>query len=203
MATKKKSGKKTTKKSKKSKKKNNGFAKIIAVILVLALISMLITFGITSWNGKQQPIAKHKAEITAVTDQVQKIEKPAQKVERRQPAKAEATATEKQPEIKELPEPKKSAIEGTWLSSLNGTMLTINGSNYIIDFMSVDAPEPMSGKFSINGETISFFDETSRCQDIRGDYRFAYVNDSTLVIELIQDGCPKREASLDSDWKRI
>lgn len=197
MAKKKKGGKKTTKKTKKSKKKNNGFAKIIAVILVLALISMLIAYGITSWNAKpQKQVTKPKAEQTTVT-------KPVQKAEKKQPAKVELGPKESKPKIEELPAPKKSAIEGTWLSSLNGTMLTISDDSYTIDFMSVDAQDPMSGKFSINGETISFFDEKSRCQDIRGEYRFSQFNDSTLVIELIQDDCPKREASLDSDWKRI
>jgi len=193
MATKKKTGSSKRKKTNTPKrKKNGGLVKIIKVILLIAIISALAALVIKFVpHIRSKQATKDNTEVQNVntSDNIQ------------QKTSADAVL-DKQVEVVAEKQSTESLVAGTWISSINSTMLTFSGSNYTIDFMSVEAPSPMNGTFKIEGERAIFSDDSGRCTNIKGVYRIA-LQDSIMVLETIEDDCPKRAASLDSDWRRF
>lgn len=194
MATNKKTQGSKRKKTNTSKrnKKNSGLVKIIKAILLIAIISalaaMVIKF-VPHIMSKQATKDNTEVQNLNTSDKVQHKSSTDAVSGRQVEAEAEGQSSER-------------LVSGTWISSINSTMLTFSENNYTIDFMSVEAPSPMNGTFKIEGEKATFSDDSGRCTNIKGIYRIAF-QDSIMVLETIEDDCPKRAASLDSDWRRF
>ncbi len=89
----------------------------------------------------------------------------------------------------------------TWVSTLSGAMLTIEGSRYTIDFPSVEEHKPMTGAISITDQGFSVVNHDSDdiCKNLTGKYRYTFKADE-LVIELVDDDCIKRSRTLNAAW---
>jgi hypothetical protein len=108
----------------------------------------------------------------------------------------------------EPPEPTQSdsnPVQGhTWVSMLNGTMLTVEGNRYTIDFPSVEEQLPMKGSiaFSPNEFTLLNSSSDDLCNNIAGVYSYSFIGDE-LTIAVKSDLCSKRSRNLAASWFKL
>lgn len=182
-----------------SSRKGSGFKPLIwflLVILVLGGIALMVSYYMAAKQEGKPAFSelwftntkndKEKTDDNALTDQrVQKEEK-----------KSEATRSK---------ESKPNPLQGqTWVSMLNGTMLSVEGNRYIIDFPSVEEQLPMKGSISFSASEFTLMNNNSddACQNSPGIYSFSFEGDE-LIILIKSDSCSKRSRNLEASWFRL
>lgn len=95
-------------------------------------------------------------------------------------------------------------LEGTWVSTSDGTMLTINNAKFTIDFPSVEVSKPMSGNIQISKRqfTIENTGEKAVCAGEKGNYSFEFINED-LIVKSNKDNCGKRAKALTAKWFKL
>lgn len=93
-------------------------------------------------------------------------------------------------------------LGGTWLSMMQGASLTIDNYGYRIDFFGVDASAPIIGKYSVDGNQITFINDDSECKGIKGIYKISF-NKKNFSLIAKDDDCTKRRNILEADWEWI
>ncbi len=109
---------------------------------------------------------------------------------------------EKKSEPTRLRESKPNPLQGqTWVSMLNGTMLSIEGNRYTIDFPSVEEQLPMKGSITFLGSEFTLLNNNSddACNNSPGVYSFSFKGDE-LIISVKSDSCSKRSRNLEASW---
>lgn len=106
--------------------------------------------------------------------------------------------------LKKTDKPSVTGIVGTWVSTINGAMLTISGETYAIDFPSIDSRKPMKGSIKVSkGAFTVINDESDKdCGIDPGQYLFTLKGDDLTIIKK-RDSCKKRATSLDAAWFRL
>lgn len=94
-------------------------------------------------------------------------------------------------------------LEGTWVSTTTGAMLSLKGETFSLDFPSVEAEKPMSGNFALTENKFSVVNNgKSVCNSIKGTYSITFAA-GDLVITLLHDECGKRKNTLQSTWYKL
>ncbi len=169
----------SSRKTKSSKGKNGALPlllRVLVVLLVMAAIALAAGYVYVRHNGKTKP---EKTQETILPG----AENPATGI------------------LSDTIAP--TLLEGTWINSSNGTMLSIRKQAFSIDFSSVEAEKPISGSIHINGN--KFVVETpllDGCNDGRGTYEYSLAGDD-LTISTLQDACTRRKLVFAAVWYKM
>ena len=99
----------------------------------------------------------------------------------------------------------KSLLETTWISNMDGAMLTINpNGTFTIDFPSVESTASTKGTYKIEENKIIFLykPDSDVCDGIEGTYRIN-LKDNVLEFLLISDKCKSRKKHFKEGWFRL
>lgn len=228
----KKTAPKKTSKPKKSNKKNksgNIFAKILLSVIIVAAIAYIVSlfsdnikarFGqakdneelivkntddnekkdasATTTPVKKQDNPKHEEEVKKPEVKKEETKKETPKVEQTKPAK------KKQTEVIDLKKEFKEnqTLSGCWFSTTQGSALTMDEYGYRIDFSGVDASEPITGKYNVEGNQIIFLNDNSGCKGIEGTYRITF-DKKNISLDCKDDECKERRNVLETEWEWI
>jgi len=180
--------KKTSKKKKNSSKKKTS-GNVFTKILIIAFAVILIVFFAFRFFPKINFNKDQKAETQLVKEENKNTKK-------------DTTSTPK-----ETPTPKpikKSAvaksIEGCWMSTTGGVVLTMKNFEYRIDFMGVDIGKPIIGTYLVEENIVTFSNKQEPCKDEKGVYEVDF-NKQEISFRCKDDGCTKRKSTLTTDWE--
>ncbi len=205
MATAKK-GKKTSKpkkgsKSRKKSKNSNFFTKFILILLVLAMIVTAVFLTLNNFNTKDNETSQDKKEIVDKKDKNTTTNKTATKL----------SESKKEDDKKENADSKKETkkesqrvtnLSGCWLSSEQGTFITLDQYGYRIDFSNVDVSKPLTGNYYIENNLITFTTDGNECKGLEGTYRITfYKKNFSLICK--DDECTSRRNILEADWEWV
>lgn len=174
----KKISKKASKTSKK-KAKSNIFSKIIIAVFVL----ILIVFFAFRYIPKLNSNSKQTTEKQLVKGNIEKNKNSGNQSEN----------TAANPSIAKI-------IEGCWMSTTGGAVLTMKGKEYRIDFMGVDIGEPITGTYTIENETIIFTNAKEPLKGEKGVYDVKFENNE-ISFKCKNDNLTKRKATLVTEWE--
>lgn len=95
-------------------------------------------------------------------------------------------------------------LEGTWISTANGAMMTIKGETFSIDFPSVEYAQPMKGKIKVENETAVFTASkaSDECGVNEGIYTYKLTGED-LFLRLKKDACRPRTSQLATKWYKL
>ena len=96
----------------------------------------------------------------------------------------------------------KFLFETTWVSNMDGAMLTINSNGtFTIDFPSIESTASIKGTYEIEGNKIIFLykPDSDICDGIEGTYRIN-LKDNILEFLLISDKCKSRKKHFKEEW---
>jgi hypothetical protein len=99
-----------------------------------------------------------------------------------------------------------SPINGTWYSTNDGAILTINGNSFIIETPAVDGSNNIKGSIKIYGNTAVFQNSDSKeiCKNSRGEYFWEIKQEqNVLIFKLKKDNCTARSEKIPYEWKRM
>lgn len=98
-----------------------------------------------------------------------------------------------------------SPIEGSWYSNYDGTMLTITGIVFKMEFAGVDESKVIKGTLLIKGsEVILINDPHSKiCINKPGKYSWKIENKEKLFFTKINDPCTSRVDRMIGGWERF
>lgn len=176
-ATKRRSEKKTT---------SQGFLRLLLQVLVVLLLLAVIAFAASYvYLRKQNGDAAPKSI-------------PSSKEQLMQTTSGENTKTESIASKAE-----KTILEGTWVSTDNGAMLTFSADQYTIDFPSVEAVQPMKGSFLVKETMLELLSSNDpKCISAIGRYSFTF-KDGDLHLKLTDDSCLRRSNLLGAVWFKL
>ena len=99
----------------------------------------------------------------------------------------------------------KSPIEGSWYSTYDGTMLTITGTSFKMEFAGVDESKPVKGTLLIKGNEVILMNDSSSkaCVDKPGKYSWKVENNNNLFFKKINDPCSNRVDRMTGGWERF
>ncbi len=99
----------------------------------------------------------------------------------------------------------KSPLEGSWYSTYDGTMLTITGTTFKMEFAGVDESKPIQGTLLIKGQEVILMNKaTSKtCVDKPGKYSWKVVDKDNLLFTKISDPCSNRVERMIGGWERF
>ncbi|MBU1011194.1 MAG: hypothetical protein KKD74_13745 [Bacteroidetes bacterium] len=185
-------------------KKKGGLSlwlRLLIFVVILAILAIGISYLVIRSGRKQSPglnEIKVNKELPLKTP-----EKVAKKEAKPQGVK-ESASTEKQKKPATKESPASASIIGTWVSTENGSMLTVKKNTYSIDFPSVEYRKPMQGAISISTNAFTVINESDdkECGIEPGTYSFKFVDDN-LIISRKKDPCKKRTSSLEASWFRL
>lgn len=210
--------KKSTKKKKRSSKKkssNNNITKIIIGIFVTIIIVFLAFKFIPTINFNKgqttdtQLVKKSTEQNIKPKDEKPKEEIQVTKKEELQKSKEETQVSKKEElqkpkeEIKTTPTNKSSvakSIEGCWMSTTGGAILTMKDFEYRIDFMGVDIGKPIVGTYLVEGEKITFSNKEEPCKGENGVYEVRF-DKQEIGFKCTSDDCTKRKSTLTTEWE--
>ena len=92
------------------------------------------------------------------------------------------------------------SLNGCWMSTTEGAVLSVSNNTYRLDFMGVDSDEPIIGKFSLKDNIITFINKDMPCADEKGEYEII-VSNNDVRFRCINDNCTKRKATLTTEWE--
>ena len=163
---------KKARKKKSAQTKNNGLWVFIAIIIVIAIISMLISYY---WVKEEKPET-----FLLPPDQTMEVAKT---------DKNEATVIA-------------TPIDGTWVSNYDGAMLTIKGGTFSLEIPGVDEGSKTVGRFSIEGNICTFTNTggSASCKGNEGHYLYALDEAGELSFDLIKDICESRKERMSASW---
>ena len=123
------------------------------------------------------------------------------KEERKQTPKDSIIKPEKKPSAKPI---KKStvarSIEGCWMSTTGGAVLTMKDFEYRIDFMGVDSGKPIIGTYFVENDIVTFSNKQDPCKDTAGAYEVNF-DKKEISFKCKNDDCTKRRSTLVTDWE--
>ncbi len=165
------------KKQRKKRKKpaNNSLWVFLAIIVVLAIISMLISYF---WVGGEKPdvflLPSSEDNETVVTEQ----------------AEDQARST---------------PIDGTWISQYDGAMLTIAGNKFTLELPGIDESGAARGVFTLEDNICTFVIESGSesCRGTEGHYLYSLTDTGELHFELIKDICNSRKERMTANWFKL
>ncbi|MEJ2594328.1 MAG: hypothetical protein P8100_04220 [bacterium] len=166
------------KQRKKSRKPgNNSLWVFLAIIIVLAIISMLISYF---WVSDEKPdvflLPSSGDQETVATDQ---------------PREQEQTRT--------------NPVDGTWISHYDGAMLTISGNSFTLELPGIDETGTARGVLTLEGNICTFVIESGSesCLGTEGHYLYSLTDDGELHFELIKDICSSRKERMTANWFKL
>lgn len=174
-----------TSKSKPKKKKKTNFSPwliFVLAIILIALISMGISYYLTT---SKDPVVHEWAtsdENTQTSSQPEttaKVEKTTKAIE-------------------------KTPLEGSWVSLYDGAILTFTGLDFVIELPSVDSPEKITGKIALEKTIVTFFYTSGKksCLDVEGHYQFTFEGEE-LNFKIIKDQCASRKERMAANWFKL
>ena len=163
-------------KRKRKSKGNNSTMVMFSVLIILAIVSIVIAYFVLYSEGTQT-----EATETVSTEHVKQKE-----------------------EVKQQTTEIKTALEGTWVSNYDGTMLTIEGLGFTLDQPSVDGSGQIKGTLAVEKTTVTFTNTNGikKCIGKKGKYSFSFENDE-LNLKLIKDPCESRAEKMVSGWFKL
>lgn len=193
--------------SSKKKKSNN----IITKILVIIFILIFVAFFVFKFTRPSNEKVANNNEVSQVIDKQDKKEdvKPAEKPKVEEKSKPEEKKAETPKTKKEEKKAEKKAaetkaversIQGTWLSTTGGAVLTMKNNEYHLDFMGVDSDKQIIGTYSVDGDLITFVNKKDPCKDAKGLYEVKF-NKHEIGFKCKSDECTKRRATLPTEWE--
>jgi hypothetical protein len=200
MATRKKT--KGSKPARKGRKKGMSLPmKLIIAFLLLTLLSVSAAYLILKWKRNQNPAIKEMALIPG--HEVEESEASARQTQEEGVKTAESDQKEKAGNKKEnsMSDP---ALQGTWVSTTNGSMLTIAGESFALDFPSIEVKKPAKGILKTGKGSFTVVDTQSEqgCGEQEGVYLYSIKGDELTTIRK-KDPCKKRASSMDATWFRL
>jgi Ulp1 family protease len=195
MATKRKKSPavKTRSRSKKSKSILNSILLLLVVLLSLAAIAFAASYVYLRTSVKKNTENRIESIESESLNESAFTEKP----------EAELLASESDKAQKNnLSQP--SVLHGTWVSTENGAMLTVENSGFTIDFPSVEAIKPMKGTINVSKNSFVVVNKRDAltCPEIEGNYDFEFKGED-LIIKLKKDKCSQRASQLNASWFRL
>lgn len=174
-----------TSKSKPKKKKKTKFSPwlvFVLAIIIIALISMGISYYLmNNENPKvhEWATSEDKTETLTQPETVTKTEKAAKAVE-------------------------KTPLDGSWVSLYDGAILTFTGLDFVLELPSVDSPEKITGKIALEKTIVTFYYTSGKksCLDVEGHYQFTFEGDE-LSFKVIKDQCPSRKERMAANWFKL
>lgn len=165
----------------KSRKRKTGKTKVsgvwifLAIVVVLAIVSMLISYF---WISEEKPDVL----LLPSQEKVEKTETP--------PAATQIPARE---------------IQGTWVSNYDGTMLTIKGFDFELEQSGVDESGIIKGSLAIEGNIVTFVNTsgTEVCKGPEGHYLYSIDVNGELFFKLIKDPCSGRKERMTASWFKL
>lgn len=180
--------KKASKKKKSSSKKKTS-GNVFTKVLIIVIAVVLVGFFAFRFIPKNKLNKNQKAETQLVKEETKKTPKD----------------TTSMP--KEKPEPKPinkssvaKSIEGCWMSTTGGAVLTMKNFEYRIDFMGVDIGKPIVGTYLVEENIVTFSNRQDPCKDEKGVYEVDF-NKQEISFRCKNDDCTKRKSTLTTDWE--
>ncbi len=117
----------------------------------------------------------------------------------------ENITNKKETESTQKGSPAKQALEGTWASYNDGTMLTIVGQNFSIEQPSVESSLVVTGKIVIkdNQATFVYITQILECGIKPGIYEFKFEGTDEVKFTKIDDSCSSRSTQLVASWFKV
>jgi len=202
MATKRKSA--TKKPASKRRGKGMGLLpRLIIALLVLAMLSLAAGYFILKWKRDKSPGI---AEISLVQETEDNnagniSEKGKTNGNQVNPSESKNNKAEKKHTTNEKPDP---ALQGTWVSTMNGAMMTIAGETFALDFPSIEFKKPVKGvlKAVKASFTITDTEGDQGCGNQEGVYLYSIKGEELTIIRK-KDNCSKRASTLDATWFKL
>lgn len=180
--------KKASKKKKNSSKKTqsgNIFTKILIIVFAVVLIGFIAFSYLPKINFSKK----------------EKIENQLVKKETKQTPEDSIIKPEKKPAAQPIIKSTVArSIEGCWMSTTGGAVLTMKDFEYRIDFMGVDSGKPIVGTYLVEDNTVTFSNKREPCKDEKGIYEVDF-NKHEISFRCKDDGCTKRRSTLVTDWE--
>ncbi len=187
-----------------SKKKKGGLGRtlvlVIISIIVLAAIALSISYFYIKNDRKSAPEFKE----VAIIDPIKTTNELTPDQQTGQSKSISAVSDEKEVSENKSRNYSKSSIDGTWVSTSNGAMLSLENETYLIDFPSVEKIKPLNGHFVVKDKNITFIatGKDDACGTEPGQYSFSIMEDD-LVFNKISDKCDKRAKSITARWFKL
>lgn len=162
---------------KKKKSKISPWLVFSLLIILIALISMGISYYLTNCGDPE-------------------IKDWAANKENTQTLPEEKAATSQSEE--------KTTLEGSWVSYYDGAILNFEGLSFVLELPSVDTPEKITGKIAIEKTIVTFYYTSGKksCLDVEGHYQFTFEKDE-LTFKVIKDPCASRKERMSANWFRL
>lgn len=194
--------KKASKKKKNStgkKSSGNVYTKIITIILAVIIVGFI--FYKLLPETKSDSNKNISTKIIEQNDSNAAIKKEAQKEEDGKEAEPAKPAKADKPAKK----PRSTAavaksIEGCWMSTTGGAVLTMKDFEYRIDFMGVDSGKPIIGTYLVENNIITFSNKQDPCKETKGTYEVDF-DKHEISFKCKNDDCTKRKSTLVTDWE--
>ncbi len=147
---------------------------IFIVIIIIAILAAAVAYFLYGTRKTEQKIIEKTTTVTKKTI----------------PEKQKVTA--------------KSVLEGTWVSTNDGRMLTIHGISFTLELPSVSDHEIVKGTFRITGNkaTIVYAGSKDKCAESPGTYSFK-ISRKSVIFTVIQDKCPGRKQIFSTTWEKF
>lgn len=181
------------------KSKKGGMVRTLILISITVIILAALALSITYFYIKNDRKAAPKISEIKVEEPVVIKPKP-----------TEILANESTAPVESITEPEKKAevslkaYEGTWVSTINGSMLNLNEESYLIDYPSVEKKVPFKGHYVVKGNSMTFIatNDDPICGADPGQYTFS-IKDNDLILSKITDKCSKRAGALEARWFKL
>lgn len=167
-----------TAKSRKHKTKKNKLNSVwvfLAIVIVLAIISMLFSYF---WISEEKP------DVLLLPSQ--------EKVEKNKITPSETLTPAKE-------------IQGTWVSNYDGAMLTITGLTFNLELSGIDESTIVKGTLAVEGNIVTFVytSGTDVCNGPEGHYLYSIDENEELFFKLIKDTCTSRKERMTASWFKL
>lgn len=188
----------TRRKKSGSRRKKSPLFKWLLILGLLVLVSVAASYLWLRYAEKQQDLKPTQVETllpslpdTKTNQETKQQENP-----------VDQPQAERKKDNKISPQP--TWLEGTWVSSSNGAMLTFKGTAFSMDFPSVENRSPLEGTFVLNGKKIEF--KSTQKDDICGQQPGKYTvspDGNDIVIKCLSDECKRRASNLEASWFKL
>lgn len=96
-----------------------------------------------------------------------------------------------------------SVLDGTWVSTENGALFTIDRGGYTLEVPSVENTDPLKGNILVTDFRIELVGaSTSVCAGISGIYSFQ-LHEDEIMLALQADSCIRRSQLLEGKWFKL
>lgn len=173
---------------------------IILILLLIVVAAIVLSYFITGGNYGQY-FNRMKETITSVSNP--ENEQNTNTLTGAKTTDSEEKSTANLPVPKEKPV-QKTVLEGTWVSTLNGAMLTFKDNTFQVEFPSIEERPKLKGHFRVTDNTIHLVNTLSDdlCGMKEGVYSFE-IKGEDLILSVQNDSCKMRKENLSTDWFKL